>query len=299
MEFTVILTSYKEEKSVKKAIECILPPNKNIWNKMQLIIVAPDSKTLESAKSKIAEYKGYKDFLVLRDKAKGKPAALNLAVENAKNEILILTDGDMYVSDNAIKDLVRYFEAPRVGGVSGHPISLDNKNTQFGYYSHLFCEAAHTQRLKKDFVPMSGYLYAMRKIKGMFPLPEEIRAEDAYISEKVMAAGYDIKYDENSIAYVHFPKNLKDWVKQKTRSLGGNIQTKNFIPAEFPHKNRSITQDLQNALFPLNYASTPKEYLYSLALYPLRLYLWIKIYFQHYTGTYSKGLWERIESSKN
>ncbi len=299
MDFTVILTSYKEPESIKKAIENLVRPNLDLiaHGEMQLIVVAPDDETIAAAKEKLVEFTGFNDYLVLRDKAVGKPAAINYAIEKAKNPILVLTDGDMHVSHNAIRDLIRYFEAPRVGGVSGHPVSLDSRNTQFGYYSHLFCEAAHQKRLLSDYVPMSGYLYAVRNIKALFPIPEEVRAEDAYISAKILSAGYEIKYEPQALAYVHFPKNLRDWFLQKKRSIGGNVQSARFT-ANSPQESRSIFQDLKNGLFPVKFAKTFKEMVYSLLLYPLRLYLWISIYVQHFLKGYSKGAWERIESSK-
>lgn len=297
MKFTVILTSFKESETIKTAIEKIVRPNLILKEDMQLIVVAPDEETLNSAKNKLKEFPDFKNHLVLKDKGEGKPSAINLAIENANSEILILTDGDMYISENAIADILPHFENPKVAGVSGHPISEDSRETQFGYYSHLFCEAAHQKRLSSEFIPMSGYLYGIRKIHGLFPLPKEIRAEDAYISNKIKEAGFEIKYEPNAIAHVHFPKNLGDWLKQKKRSLGGNVQTSKFN-AQTPQKPRTIGQDLKNALFPVKFASNPQEFIYSLMLYPLRLYLWIIIYIQHFSGNYSKGQWERIESSK-
>lgn len=290
MNFSVILTSYKEPETIKRAIEQIIRPNLNIAEKMELIVVAPDDETLNSARTEISKYKDFDNALVLQDSGKGKPSAINEAVQIAKGEILILTDGDMHISDNAISDLLGHFKNPKTGGVSGHPVSLDDRNTQFGYYSHLFCEAAHEQRLNKNFIPMSGYLYAIRNIKKLFPLPEDIRAEDAYLSKKILEEGLEIKYEPKALAHVHFPKNLHDWLKQKKRSLGGNVQAE---------KARNIGQDLKTVLFPLNFAKSPMEFLYSVALYPLRLYLWLAIYSQHFSGDYSKGQWERIESSKS
>lgn len=289
MNFSVILTSYKEPETIKKAIEQIIRPNLDIAEKMELIVMAPDEETLNSAKTEISKYKDFDNAVILQDSGKGKPAAINEAIQKAKGEVLILTDGDMYISDNAILDLLGHFKHAKVGGVSGHPVSLDNRSTQFGYYSHLFCEAAHRQRLGRKFTPMSGYLYAFRNIKKLFPLPEEIRAEDAYISKKIREENLEIRYEPKALAYVHFPKNLNDWLRQKKRSLGGNVQAE---------QSRNIGQDLKTALFPLNFAKTPKELLYSLALYPIRLYLWLEIYLQHFSGNYSRGQWERIESTK-
>ena len=141
---------------------------------------------------------------------------------------------------------------------------------------------------------MSGYLYAIRNLPALFPLPEEIRAEDAYASRRIQSLGYKTAYAPEVIAYVHFPKNLKDWINQKKRSLGGNVQLQRYEQGQ----SRSIIEDLQMALFPITFAKSAKELLYSLALYPIRLYLWLTIYYNHKRNKYQSGMWKRIESSK-
>jgi cellulose synthase/poly-beta-1,6-N-acetylglucosamine synthase-like glycosyltransferase len=287
--FSVIITAFNEDKTVGKAIENIVKPNIELWARMQLIIIAPDVETIRAAQIELEKYNGYKNFLVIKDKGNGKPAALNLAYTKTIGEIIFFTDGDMYINENSIKLILPYFDKKEIGGVSGHPISQDSRKIQFGYYSHLFCEAAHIKRLKDKQTPMSGYLYAIRNIKDLFPIPEEVRAEDAYISKKLLKMGYVLNYEPNALAYVKFPKNSIDWYKQKRRSLGGNIQIKN---------NRSIIEDISMIIYPLKYGTTIQEKKWSLILYPIRLFLWIKIYLSHITRSYSKGAWERIESSK-
>lgn len=377
-----ILTSYKEEKTIGKAVEKIIVQDQwqsdVFWGSFHLVVVAPDEQTLKKARE-VCLSLDYKNYSLLKDNAQGKAIAMNIAVDHLKSQFklkvwedfLIFTDGDMYVADDAIKNLLKPFQNTRFShlvGVSGRVVSLDERTNQFGYYSHLFCQAAHLKRLKswqkligesekhqrrqvknsnnnnsdnsyagyfgferftnlipitksQHFVPMSGYLYAIRFVDGIFPLPAETRAEDAYISKKLADLGYLIGYAPDALAYVKFPKNLSDWVKQKSRSLGGNVQISKFfghkynarrrngrglifgirrpdLKNPFANSARSIFQDLSMFFFPLFFAKNPKEFIWSLMLYPLRLFLWIKIYYNHLLNSYKKGSWERIESTK-
>ena len=66
---SIIITSYKEAKTIGRAIESFV--NQNIKD-YELLILAPDKETLDAAKK-------YKKVKVIRDKGNGKPAALNLA----------------------------------------------------------------------------------------------------------------------------------------------------------------------------------------------------------------------------
>jgi len=306
MNISVVITSYNEPNTIGKAISQIL---KSSTENLELIIVAPDDQTINSAKSEISKYKNFKRFKILKDKGIGKPSAINLGVKNASGDILVFTDGDMYIDDNAIPLLLKGFAGERVAGVSGHPVSLDDRNTFWGFSSHLFCYGAHIMRARPERAspkttssPMSGYLYAIKmtdSTKKLFPIPTDIRAEDAYISKKITEMGYKINYVPDALAYVKFPKNLSDWIKQKKRSLGGNIQIQKRATLISKGCQRGIIQDISNALIPIRFASSIKEYLYLLGIYPLRLYLWLIIYIQHHKNNYSTGRWEQIKSSKS
>jgi len=267
------------------------------------VVVAPDDPTLKTAE-KVCQRYNFENVQLIRDSGQGKPAALNIAVETITKggigtppkDLLILTDGDVYLENDAVKNLLDSFRRNETTvGVGGHPVSVDNRQNMFGYFSHLFCEAAHTRRLKDPNIPVSGYLSVIRGdlLNQIFPIPSRVRAEDAYISQKIFSLGYKTAYAPSALVYVKFPKNLGDWYKQKTRSLGGNVQL-----SDFQSSSRSVLQDLQMMFFPLAFAKSPKEFLWSLLLYPLRFFLWIKIYYNHALKRYEQGAWTRIESSK-
>lgn len=318
MKITVIITSFKEPETIKMAVDKVIS-NLPSQKESELIVVSPDEPTLDSALKEIKLHENFLNYKLIQDKGIGKSSALNLAQQQASGEILIFTDGDMYIKDNSIRLLLDAFGDNKVGGVSGHPISINNRGSQFGFYSHLFCEAAHVKRSSwsgidsNGFVPMSGYLMAVRNIKGLFPLPDGLKAEDGYITTKLLSMGYKIKYASEALAYVKFPNNLRDWLKQKSRSLGGNTNLEQVFPAHSPQVSRTrgsgngplatrlisrnVSQDLKMGLFPIAYSKTLSELWYALLLYPIRTYLWIKIYASG-ANLAQKGPWERIESTK-
>ena len=94
---SIIITAYKEPKTISKAINSIL--SNKINEKYEILIVAPDKETLDIAKR-------FENVRILKDKGEGKPSALNLAVSKSKGDILILTDGDVYVSNDSLNFLI-------------------------------------------------------------------------------------------------------------------------------------------------------------------------------------------------
>src|SRR3989338_5204534 len=107
---SVIITSFNEEKTIGQAVEAFLN-QLDVKEDIEIIVVAPDKKTLDSA----SKYKGVK---VLQDEGKGKPSALNLAIGRAKGKILVLTDGDVHVSNNVLKEFSNALKNEKAGGVS-------------------------------------------------------------------------------------------------------------------------------------------------------------------------------------
>ena len=288
----IILTTYKEPRTIPTPIKQIMA--NNIKN-YELLITAPDQETLSAAKKFSSQTPNLK---LIKDKAKGKPAALNLAISKAKGDILILTDGDVFIDENSLKLLLEPFKNPEVGAVSGNPISLNSKKTMLGYWAYLLTKIADKRRtkaseLKKRFF-CSGYLFAIKK--NLFPhLPEILLSEDGFISQNVYKNNYKIAYSEYSKVYVKYPTSFKDWIKQKKRSAGGYNQIRKLTGIEI----RSFKKEFFGALDFFKYVSNFKELFWLLALFIARIYLWLIIYIDiNLKKKAQTEIWQRVESTK-
>ncbi len=295
---TIIITSYKEPRTIGKAIESIyLSVPKNY----EIIQISPDEETLTAGFKKAKELKITKNFIQLTDPCKGKPYALNMAFKKAKGEILILTDGDVYFSENAVQKLLEVFKDPKVGGATGRPVSIDKKDNMMGYYGHLLSTAAHHKRRntlgKNKFFPLSGYILAIRNYN--LQLPNDVLSDDAYMSYTIFNKGKKLKYVPEAKAYVKFPKTLKDYYKQKVRSLGGHIQLESFEIMKKDQQTRTLKDEISYFWFPFKYAKNLKEYYWSSLLFPIRIITWLKIFIDRkiIKKEFTKS-WTRIESTK-
>jgi len=300
---SIIITAFKEPICVAKAIKSIVRPfYSGIPDDFELIQISPDEETLRSGAEAASGEKWCRGkYFQIKDPAKGKPFALNLGFKKARGEILILTDGDVYFDKGAISHLLSAFHDPKVGGVSGRPISNDPKNTMMGYLGHLLADAAHHKRsviLKNNnMFPLSGYIMAIKNIG--FILPENCLADDAYISYFLFNNGYKLKYQPEARSFVKYPKTLSDYFKQKQRSLGGYVQLFEYGVVRKETISRSFFQELQYFWFPLKYATNFKELYWSLLFYPIRFITWLKIWWDRKILNKSfKSTWVRIESTK-
>ena len=287
---TILITAYREAATIGRALEAILPQAAGA----EVIVICPDDETAQAAAATPR-------VEVLRDPGKGKPAALNAGLAHARGEIVVMTDGDVYVSAGALPALLAPFEDSAVGAASGRPISTSPRSTMLGYWSHLLTDAgAHAERLQRDaagqFFVCSGYLYAIRA--GLVEhIPEDALAEDAVVSHLIGQQGHAIRYAPAAEVYVKYPTTYRDWLKQKVRSAGGYAQP---VIAHSLLRMRSFRHEARaGALRALRYAATPREMLWTLALFVARLHLWLLIFWRVRVKRQPlTTLWQRVESTK-
>lgn len=289
---SILITAYREPSTIGRAIEALQPQAKEI--SAEIIVICPDDETADSASA-------YRDVVVLRDPGQGKPAALNLGLEKARGQIVVMTDGDVYTSPAALAALLAPFDDPRTGAVSGRPISLSPRETMLGYWSHLLTDAgAHTERLLRErrsaFFVCSGYLYAIRA--GLIDhIPEDALAEDAVVSHLIGEQGYRTRYALEATVFVKYPTTYRDWLTQRVRSAGGYAQP---IIAHSPLRMRSFWYEaVAGTGRALAYAHGPREWIWTLLLMAARVHLWLLVFWNvRLRPRPLLDLWKRVESTK-
>ncbi len=291
---TVIITSYKEPHLVGRAIEAVL--NNKTKRKFEVIVAAPDEPTAKIIKTYAKKDKRVKYF---KDEGRGKANALNDLFAKIKSNILILTDGDIFISDNAIEALAKALDNKKVGCVSGRPIAINDKNTILGFWSHLLLDAgAHEIRKRlneqNEFIECSGYLFACRsKVKK---IPTDV-AEDTIIPYMLWKQGYQIRYAPEAKVYVKYPDNFRDFIKQRVRTAKSHEKLMEYAP-DFPKVKSFINEVKKGPQLALRYAKSGKEILWVLFLFPIRLYIWHKVKKETRQGKRYQDNWERVESTK-
>ena len=294
---SIVITSFKEPETIGKAIESFV--NQKVSEKYELIVSAPDKETLDVAKKYQQKYRQIKLF---KDPGKGKSYALNLLLPKLRGEIIILSDGDVFVSKNSVNELLKQFKDSKVGCVTGRPVSANLRNTMFGYWSHLLCDAgAHLARLRRakkgKFLECSGYLWAFRNgIIKTFPADV---AEDTIVPILFWLKGYKIAYASKSAVYVKFPTNLHDFIEQKKRTAKGHEELSKYVDIKKIPRMKTFKNEIVEGWHALFYPKTIKEVFWTALLFPIRLYIWLLTFFhtkikkQHYVDG-----WKRVESTK-
>ncbi len=273
----IIITSYKEPKSTERAVRAFL--NQKIKEKFKIIVVDPFPEVEEYIKAHIKN----KNIDFFLDPGEGKSYALNLLLETIystnKSDIIIFTDGDVYVSQNSLKEIINAFKDKEIGCITGKPVPLDERNTKYGLWSHIAFERINQIRLilsrEKEFFECSGYLFAIRNgIIKEFPLDA---SEDSIIPYLFWKKGHKIKYLPSVEVYVKNPGNWKDYLNQKVRNIKGH-ENLNKIAPDMPRTKSFKNEIKYGAFFAISQAKNIKESFWIIQLYFARLYIYIKAF---------------------
>ncbi len=218
---TIGIPTYNEEKVIEKALYSVLV---QISTDDEIIVVASGctDNTVPLIQN-IAE-KDKRVRLITEDERNGKASALNLIIQNASFDIIVQTDGDVVLEQNAIAPLVKHFENPKIGGVSGRPIALIPKDNLFYDWTMMsYRKIGEIRQVETDqgnFWHLSGYLLAFRK-KALPSIPFAKGAVDAWMGKIIQQNGYIMVYEPDAKVFVKAPLTINDFVAQKARVRAG------------------------------------------------------------------------------
>jgi cellulose synthase/poly-beta-1,6-N-acetylglucosamine synthase-like glycosyltransferase len=290
---SIVITSLKEPKTIGCAIE--QASSQSLVN-YEIIVCAPDKETLAVAKKYCKHNHRIKLF---KDPGKGKPSALNLVIPKCLGNIIVLTDGDVFMKNNILKNMLKLFKDPKVGAVTGHPVSTLSRKFLLGFWAEVLCSSFHHLRMqnisKGKPIVCSGYLYAIRK-KLFKPLPSETLADDAFISFNIQSQKYQVVYAAEAEVYVKYPLTFADWVRQKKRTAGRVYQL--YQQFDFS-QSTSLAEEIRSSLFGAKCITSLKEAIWFFMLLGMKTYVWARTLFDFRLKKRSLNqTWQRVKSTK-
>lgn len=218
---TVGIPTYNEEKSIANIIGDVLA---ELSPQDEVIVVA--SGCTDNTVEIVYEFTQIDNRvkLLVEDERNGKASAINIINDTARGHIIVQTDGDVRLEPDAISNLVKRFEDPAVGAVSGHPIPVISRKNLFYDWTLMSYNKIHEVRQAEervgDFWHLSGYLLAWRR-GSLSEVPFVKGAVDAWMGKIIKENGWNIVYEPEAKVLVKAPKNTKDFVAQKARVRAG------------------------------------------------------------------------------
>ena len=223
---SVIIAAYNEEKVIARTVESIL---RNGYDDLELVIVDDGSTdaTLEVLRRNFGDRANVQ---ILSQPNGGKSVALNNAIAHARHDILIALDADTIFRAGTIGKLVRHFADPAVGAVSGNA-RVGNRNSwitrfQSIEYIYGFNLDRRALDLLNAITVVPGAVGAWRKplILELGGFGGDTLAEDTDLTLKIRREGYQIRYEEQAVAFTEAPEDTRGLAKQRFRWAFGTLQ---------------------------------------------------------------------------
>ncbi|MFZ4411872.1 MAG: glycosyltransferase family 2 protein [Bacteroidales bacterium] len=172
----------------------------------------------------------YPEVTVFHESARnGKIGAINRAMKFVKEPIVVYSDANTMLGNDAIRRIVYLFSNPEIGCVSGEKrIASKDADTASGAGEGIYWK--YESLLKRyDFklysvVGAAGELFAIRTELHQ-DIERDTLLDDFIISLRIAMKGYKIGYDPDAYAMESASANVKEELKRKIRIAAGGIQS--------------------------------------------------------------------------
>lgn len=228
-DVSVIISTYNEAEVIERKLNNISELNYP-KEKIEILVLddASTDKTAELAKRKIAEKKLF--GRVIRNQNRlGLNRSLNLAMEETKHDLVCITDSDVMLEKNALKNAIcvlRGFKG--AGGVTGKiqpvfkgkGVAQTNESIYRGFYDKMMLAESTIHSA----FPGNGPLVVFDKTKVKSAIPVEYGSSDGNLAINVIKSGLRFIYVPNAIVFEPVPENLGQQRLQKVRRAQRLIQ---------------------------------------------------------------------------
>ena len=220
---TFIVAAYNEAYCIREKIENTLSleyPD----DKIEFIFVTDGST--DDTPTIIKEYPRIR--LLHKDGRSGKIAAVHRAMQEVKTDIVVFTDANTMVNNQALLLMSRHYSDPSVGAIAGEKrVQIDetaDATAGEGFYWK------YESKLKKwdselySVVGAAGELFSIRT--NLYePVEPDTILDDFMISMNIARKGYRIIYEPDAYAMEKASADTAEELKRKIRISAGGVQS--------------------------------------------------------------------------
>lgn len=229
---TLIVAAYNEEAYMEDKIENTLQL-KYPEEKLNLIFISDgsDDKTPEI----IGKYPQIK--LMHQPERKGKIAAVHRAVKEVNTDVIVFTDANTFLNENALINICRHYSDNRVGAVAGEKrvqvgTEADASAAGEGFYWKYESTLKKWDSELYSVVGAAGELFSVRQSLYQ-PVSADSILDDFMISMLIAQKGFRIVYEPEAYAVETSSENVTEELKRKIRIAAGGIQSVIWLKSLF------------------------------------------------------------------
>jgi len=234
MVTVVGICAYNEASNIERAIRSVYEQRDVAIDKVIVVSSGSTDDTNEIVQRLEQEFDTLK--LIPQEKREGKNSAINVLLDNANADIVVLFNADNIMSnDQVLHDLLAPFSDEKMGVIGGRPMPLNKTDTKIGFACVMLWTMHHHISLIH---PKIGELIAFKDIGTR--LPTDVQSDEDIIKMELAKKGYKSAYAPTAVALNRGPETEEEFLRQRIRVNLGEIYMKKKCNFEIPSWNKKL-----------------------------------------------------------
>jgi len=214
---SLLILAYNEEKIIREKIKNSLDLDYP-RDKLEVVVA---SESTDRTNEIVREYAEQGIILYSFKEREGKQATIYRVIPLLKGEIVVFSDANALYQRNAIRKLIRNFNDPEVGCVSGQLKYVSSQEASIGKTEGLYWKyEVFIKKLESGInsvLGANGSIYAIRK-KLYTPI-SKYRGDDFEIPIKIAQKGYKVVLEAGAISFEEVSMKTREEFKRKVRII--------------------------------------------------------------------------------
>ena len=222
---TVVVPCFNEEKTVGATVKSILNLNYP-KNKLNLILV--DDGSVDGTLQALKKFKNHPQVKIISKENGGKHTAVNLALEHVNTDLVGCLDADSFVTTEALKKIVPYFDDASVMAVTPSIKVYEPKNILQHIQKTEYSWSIFLRRMLSSMgalyvTPGPFSIFRTRVFRELGGYKYAHMTEDMEMAMRMQKNHYKIVNSHGAHVYTVTPSTLKSLIKQRARWTYGFI----------------------------------------------------------------------------
>jgi cellulose synthase/poly-beta-1,6-N-acetylglucosamine synthase-like glycosyltransferase len=243
---TFLVCAYNEQDVVDQKIENTRQLDYPA-DKLHLMWVTDGST--DDTNARLSQYADVQ--VVYTPERRGKTAALNHGISLVETPLTVMTDANTMVNPEAVREIVRRMQDPKVGCVAGEKrVMARNEQQSAAQGEGMYWRYESTlKKMDSELYSAMGAAGELNAIRtGLYEqMPENALLDDFVMSMRIVDRGYRVAYSPLAYAMEYGSADLVEESKRKQRIAAGGLQSCWWL--------RSMMNPLRNGIVAFQFVS--------------------------------------------
>lgn len=230
----IVLSAYNEEKVIARKIESVFNSTYPA-DKIRLVIGSDNSS--DRTDEIIRKYAAENSRIFFRpfEGRNGKAIVLNALIAGLQNDfkewnnsILLLTDANVFFTEETLFQLVKHFKNTSIGQVAANILNKGMRDDGISFQEQAYIQRENKIKYHEGILwgSMMGAFGACHAIRTQCwkTIPRRYLMEDFFLSMNVLSLGYKAIKEMKAVCYEDVSNEMSEELKRKTRIQAGNFQ---------------------------------------------------------------------------